>query len=61
MKPYQKLRIFSSSVLEMKINEPNKMTVLSSSDGDLVVYDLNGTRMIFSTKNEGVIYTVAFD
>ena len=45
----------------MKINDKNKIIVMSSMNNEFVVYDFTGIKMIMSTRDEGKINAIAFD
>jgi hypothetical protein len=48
-------------MLDMKINDKNKIIVMSSANNELVVYDFTGIKMIMSTRDEGKVNAIAFD
>ena len=48
-------------MVDLKINDRNKIIVMSSMNNEFVVYDFTGIKMIMSTRDEGKINAIAFD
>jgi hypothetical protein len=48
-------------MVDLKINDRNKIIVMSSMNNEFLVYDFTGIKMIMSTRDEGKINAIAFD
>lgn len=54
------MEIHSSEMIQLKLNERNRLIATSSTANELVVYDFTGIKLIMSTREEGRVHSIEF-
>lgn len=47
-------------MIQLKLNERNRLIATSSTANELVVYDFTGIKLIMSTREEGRVHSIEF-